>query len=618
MSIVLEHLTKRYEGHAVVWDVSLQIATGELFVLLGPSGSGKSTILRMLAGLADPDGGRILLHDRDVTPIPPQKRGVGFVFQHYALFRHMTVAENVEFALRVRGVGRAARRARREELLELVGLAGLGGRRPDQLSGGQQQRVALARALAHSPEVLLLDEPFGALDARIRTELRRTVRAIQQSLRVTAVFVTHDQEEAFEIADRIAVLDHGRLLEVGSPSDLYLHPRTEFAATFLGTANLVVGERDGSSVRIGGVAVPLARSPVHEGGSARVQVLVRPEDVEVRESEDALRWPILGRGVVEGRDFLGAFERLAIRLPEMTGVRALAPAPRFGGDSLVVAAVRSQHQARRFPLGPGDEAWVGLRRVHTLAHPGLSILVVDDRDRRGAAVRAARELARRSRARLAVLRCGIAGDAGRGAPEDAASAGDLGADVEIHRSAEDLDGALASLVDHCSFDLVVAFARGAEAVEVAEAVLRSGDHHVLIVPDEAPAFRRLLVTTASGEPGKRGVAFAGRVARHLDAEATILTVLPAGDAAREQAERHLAASERTLQALGVRTAARIRSGPPEREILAELQEGEHDAAVVGTPLAPPGRPVRLEGPVAALVRATPRPLLLVRSQGGAS
>src|SRR3954447_7467667 len=190
MSIVLEQLTKRYQDHPVVNNISLEIADGEFFVLLGPSGSGKSTVLRMIAGLTGIDGGRVLLHGTDVTQLPPRKREVGFVFQHYALFRSMTVAENVEFGLSIRRVSRAERRNRRDELLELVGLAGLGNRMPRQLSGGQQQRVALARALAHRPQVLLLDEPFGALDARIRFELRRTIREIQRELGVTTIFVT--------------------------------------------------------------------------------------------------------------------------------------------------------------------------------------------------------------------------------------------------------------------------------------------------------------------------------------------------------------------------------------------------------------------------------------------
>src|SRR6059036_1637630 len=257
MSIVLENLLKRYEGHPVVNNVSIEVADGEFFVLLGPSGSGKSTVLRMIAGLADTEQGRVILHGRDVTNVPPQQRGVGLVFQHYALFRHMSVARNIEFALRIRRVPAGERRVRRDELLELVGLAGLGGRMPSQLSGGQQQRVALARALAHRPEVLLLDEPFGALDAKIRSELRRTIRSIQRELKVATIFVTHDQEEAFELADRIGIMNFGRLLEIGPPDELYLRPQTEFVATFLGTANLMVGEGTSEGVRLGPLNFPI-------------------------------------------------------------------------------------------------------------------------------------------------------------------------------------------------------------------------------------------------------------------------------------------------------------------------------------------------------------------------
>src|SRR5574342_449100 len=241
MSIVLEQLTKRYEGYPVVNRLSLEIADGEFFVLIGPSGSGKSTVLRMIAGLNTVDEGTVVLHGRDVTFASPQQRGVGFVFQHYALFQHMSVADNIEFAMRVRKVPRKERQRRCDELLEIVGLTGLGGRVPSQLSGGQQQRVALARALAHQPQVLLLDEPFGALDAKIRQELRRALRQIQRELHIATLFVTHDQDEAFELADRLGVMNFGRLLEVGEPSELYQRPQTEFVATFLGTSHMMAG-----------------------------------------------------------------------------------------------------------------------------------------------------------------------------------------------------------------------------------------------------------------------------------------------------------------------------------------------------------------------------------------
>src|ERR1700752_3072885 len=238
MSITLDQVTKRYQGVPVVNDVSLDIGDGEFFVLLGPSGSGKSTLLRAVAGLTGVEHGRIALHGRDVTHVAARKRGVGLVFQNYALFRHMTVADNIEFALRVRRVRARVRRQRRQELLRLVALEGMDDRLPAQLSGGQQQRVAVARALAHEPQVLLLDEPFGALDAKIRVELRETIRQVQRRLGMTTILVTHDQEEAFTLADRIGVMHNGRLLETGRAETLYRRPASRFVATFLGAANL--------------------------------------------------------------------------------------------------------------------------------------------------------------------------------------------------------------------------------------------------------------------------------------------------------------------------------------------------------------------------------------------
>src|SRR5690242_21001530 len=243
MSITLDQVTKHYGGVPVVNVVSLDIGDGEFFVLLGPSGSGKSTLLRAVAGLTAVDQGRISLHGRDVAHVAARKRGVGLVFQNYALFRHMTVADNIEFALRVRHMRARARRERRQELLKLVALEGMDDRLPTQLSGGQQQRIAVARALAHKPEVLLLDEPFGALDAKIREELRRTIRAVQRELGITTVLVTHDQEEAFALADRIGVMNLGRLLEMGRPDELYTRPQTRFVATFLGAANILLAHQ---------------------------------------------------------------------------------------------------------------------------------------------------------------------------------------------------------------------------------------------------------------------------------------------------------------------------------------------------------------------------------------
>jgi sulfate/thiosulfate transport system ATP-binding protein len=230
-------IVKRFGDFTALDDVSVDVETGSLTALLGPSGSGKSTLLRVIAGLERPDGGQVLLDGEDVTGRPPQARGVGFVFQHYAAFKHMTVWENVAFGLKIRRRPRAEVRERVSELLELVQLSGLAERYPAQLSGGQRQRMGLARALAVDPKVLLLDEPFGALDARVRKELRVWLRRLHDETHTTTVIVTHDQEEAMEVADRVAVMNAGRIEQTAAPRELYDHPANEFVMTFVGPVN---------------------------------------------------------------------------------------------------------------------------------------------------------------------------------------------------------------------------------------------------------------------------------------------------------------------------------------------------------------------------------------------
>jgi sulfate transport system ATP-binding protein len=239
MSIHVRNVSKRFGDFVAVDDVTLEVESGSLTALLGPSGSGKSTLLRIIAGLEWPDSGEILLSGEDATALQPQQRNVGFVFQHYAAFKHMTVRDNVGFALEVRKRPRAQIRERVDELLRLVQLQSFGERYPAQLSGGQRQRMALARALAAEPQVLLLDEPFGALDARVRAELRDWLRRLHEEVHVTTVFVTHDQEEAMEVADQIAVINRGHLEQVGTPGDLYDHPATEFVMRFVGDASSI-------------------------------------------------------------------------------------------------------------------------------------------------------------------------------------------------------------------------------------------------------------------------------------------------------------------------------------------------------------------------------------------
>ena len=237
MAIVVTDVSKRFGSFAALDDVSVSVESGSLTALLGPSGSGKSTLLRVIAGLERPDSGRVVIEGEDMTRQPPQRRGVGFVFQHYAAFKHMTVWKNVAFGLEIRKRPRAEIRRRVDELLELVQLGGLAHRYPAQLSGGQRQRMALARALAVEPSVLLLDEPFGALDARVRKELRTWLRRLHDEVHVTTIFVTHDQEEAMDVAEQIVVMNAGRIEQVAEPRELYEHPANEFVMGFVGPAN---------------------------------------------------------------------------------------------------------------------------------------------------------------------------------------------------------------------------------------------------------------------------------------------------------------------------------------------------------------------------------------------
>jgi sulfate transport system ATP-binding protein len=285
MSIEIRNIRKTFGDFVALDDVSLKVETGELVALLGMSGSGKTTLLRIISGLELPDSGSVHFHGSEATDLSVRDRRVGFVFQHYALFRHMSVFENVAFGLRVKP--RAARpsedhiRARVHELLQLVQLDTMANRLPSQLSGGQRQRVALARALAVEPNVLLLDEPFGALDAKVRMELRRWLRRLHDELHITSVFVTHDQEEALELADRVVVMNQGKIEQIGTPADVYHHPASPFVYKFLGNVNLFHGRVEDGHVMIEGTSVELEEAHQRNGASDRATFYVRPHQLEI-------------------------------------------------------------------------------------------------------------------------------------------------------------------------------------------------------------------------------------------------------------------------------------------------------------------------------------------------
>jgi len=325
-SVSLRNLNRTFGTSKALNGMSLEIAPGELVALLGPSGCGKTTALRIVAGFETADTGEVLIDGKDVSGVPAASRDMGMVFQSYSLFPNMSALDNVGFGLRMRKVGTAARRKRAGELLEMVGLSAQAGQYPHQLSGGQQQRVALARALAIEPRVLLLDEPLSALDAKVRLQLREQIRTLQQRLGTTTLFVTHDQEEALSMADRVGVMRAGKLEQVAAPDELYSRPATAFVAEFVGTMNRLPGDLNsgGTEVTVLGTILP-----VQPGGpaSGAVDALVRPENLTVTTAEG-------GNGIVTSRTFLGAITRVAVLL---------------SGDAEVAVDVASTTAAARTP-----------------------------------------------------------------------------------------------------------------------------------------------------------------------------------------------------------------------------------------------------------------------------
>ncbi|MEU8261654.1 ABC transporter ATP-binding protein [Micromonospora sp. NPDC048999] len=337
VAVRLQGLRRRFGAVPALDGLDLDLAPGELVALLGPSGCGKTTALRILAGLEDADSGRVLVDGIDATTVPANRRDMGMVFQSYSLFPHLTARENVEFGLRLRGRPAGERRERAGEMLDLVGIGSHAGRYPHQLSGGQQQRVALARALAIRPRVLLLDEPLSALDAKVRVQLRDEIRRIQIEVGTTTLLVTHDQEEALAVADRVGVMRAGRLEQVGTPAEVYLRPASAFVADFVGLSNRLQGRVSGTDVHVLGSRLPLIDPDAASAyDAAEVTALVRPESVEVVADET-------GAGRVLAASFLGATSRVTVALAD---------------DTLVVAQVDS---SRLSDLAPGTAVEIRLR-----------------------------------------------------------------------------------------------------------------------------------------------------------------------------------------------------------------------------------------------------------------
>ena len=343
MSILIKNVSKYFGNFTALDNVSLQVPTGTLLALLGPSGSGKTTLLRVIAGLEVAESGTVYNEDEDITYQSARDRKVGFVFQHYALFRHMTVAENIGYGLRVRKIPKPVIRERVNELLNLIRLEGLESRYPGQLSGGQRQRVALARALAAQPKVLLLDEPFGALDAKVRQELRRWLRRLHDEIHITSVFVTHDQEEALEVADRIVVMNEGRIEQEGTPEELFESPRTPFVMSFLGEVNTFHGRVQNGRAVFSGIEAAFPEHPHADVKAARA--FARPHELDIdRSRRDERSLPATVRHINPA----GAVAKVELLL---------------GDHETVVQANLTRERYLELQLRCGEAVFVVLRRL---------------------------------------------------------------------------------------------------------------------------------------------------------------------------------------------------------------------------------------------------------------
>ena len=623
MSIQLIDLSKRYDNNVVVNRVSMTVEDGELFVLLGASGSGKSTILRMIAGLTRPDSGKIELNGKDVTFLPPQKRGTGFVFQNYSLFQHMTVSENVEFGLRVRKVPLGERRSRRDELLDLVDLGGLGNRYPNQLSGGQQQRVALARALAYKPAVLLLDEPFGALDVKIRGQLRKNLKDIHHRLNLTTILVTHDQEEAFELADRIGVTERGNLIEIGKPEELYHHPRTEYAANFVGGKNVLIGRVDGGVIKLGTTSLPVPER-LRGATGARVRILFRPETVLLQREPYGAgnNISVLGQGKVTERTFAGSFQKVVLEVERPKGIRLFEG--EFGTEkTMVIEAVRPSEQGPQNHIEPGDMLWIGFKQYHVLEAVGPKLLLcIPDSPAASTVASFGCQLAEKASLPATLFTVVDSQEGIPAAKERLEKIREKFADrlpnLETRVRNGSSDQEILSESQEGYYDLVI-LGRTEKGTLMPRVGLGRHVRRLLeigipvVIAQEDRQLSRMLICSAVGEPGKADVRIGGRLARLTGANATVLHVRREQEAEDQwkRSERHLAQALSTLETFGVTGDILIGKEPAVEFILEQSAKGNYDLIVIGAP--PPGTSSRIfvQDAATKIVSGTSLPVLIV-------
>ena len=604
MAIVLENIVKGFSGHLIVNKLNLTVNDGESFVLLGSSGSGKSTILRIIAGLLYPDEGKVFLNGNDVTNVAIQKRDIGFVFQNYAIFKHMSVLDNVEFGLKIRKVKKDERRRQALSMLELVGLSGLGERFPNQLSGGQRQRVALARALVYKPKVLLLDEPFGALDVEIRSNLRKTLLDIQRTLNVTMILVTHDQEEAFELADRIGVIERGNLVEVGTPSELYYTPKKEFIAKFVGGGNVVVGREKDKEIRIGSATLPFPKNAKSYEEGAPVRVLFRPEMVKFSkndlQSNDKTLFNI-GVGELKKYSFQGCMTKLLFELESLTGARPVMPTLSYGQRfaNIVCTTASSEIQDN---LKIGDKFNIFLKSYHVLEPSALKfIYLANDLKRKEGALTVGRELALSSHGTLNLFHVCEKENEQEDSLLNLKKLKDSISDTNnnYHFDVKVKTGKVLSSfireVQEGYYDVSLIDASNVNSKinvqklrNMIKNILILAGVPVLIGNSMNKNINKVLICTRCGEPGKVVLNFGARLSRHLTSKVTLFNVLDnkinKENLNKLKAISSLEQGKTLFNIYNIKSDIKVTQGNFETETLNEVLTNDYNLTILGAPI----------------------------------
>ena len=604
MAIVLENIVKGFSGHLIVNKLNLTVNDGESFVLLGSSGSGKSTILRIIAGLLYPDEGKVFLNGNDVTNVAIQKRDIGFVFQNYAIFKHMSVLDNVEFGLKIRKVKKDERRRQALSMLELVGLSGLGERFPNQLSGGQRQRVALARALVYKPKVLLLDEPFGALDVEIRSNLRKTLLDIQRTLNVTMILVTHDQEEAFELADRIGVIERGNLVEVGTPSERYYTPKKEFIAKFVGGGNVVVGREKDKEIRIGSATLPFPKNAKSYEEGAPVRVLFRPEMVKFSkndlQSNDKTLFNI-GVGELKKYSFQGCMTKLLFELESLTGARPVMPTLSYGQRfaNIVCTTASSEIQDN---LKIGDKFNIFLKSYHVLEPSALKfIYLANDLKRKEGALTVGRELALSSHGTLNLFHVCEKENEQEDSLLNLKKLKDSISDTNnnYHFDVKVKTGKVLSSfireVQEGYYDVSLIDASNVNSKinvqklrNMIKNILILAGVPVLIGNSMNKNINKVLICTRCGEPGKVVLNFGARLSRHLTSKVTLFNVLDnkinKENLNKLKAISSLEQGKTLFNIYNIKSDIKVTQGNFETETLNEVFTNDYNLTILGAPI----------------------------------